>query len=184
MVELLSTSIIVCVISLKDMDNHLNQNHKIKNVEEKWNFEGSEKDLNETFLCLSSYYKNFYAKLCIEKKLVQDTRSEDPIIYHEDKYLHFKVISFDHEVNTIPFDVNMTFFLRDGKNISMNDRVYPSIKRDQNKFCSVVNLKKITEFFDKDDVQMKKQDFIKFKLQIVKNNFEKISDDVLTSMYS
>ena len=73
------------VIIFMDVDNHMEQSHTMLKVNKEWNFKGTEKDLNETMCCLSSYNKKFF-----------------PQVFVKDKNLHFKVIMLDQQVNTIP----------------------------------------------------------------------------------
>ena len=98
------------VISFKDVEDHMEQSHKeMLKANKEWKFEGI--DENEITCCLSSYDQKFYAQV--------EIRNPD-----RDDDLYFKVIMVGHQANAIPFGVDMTFFLEDGKNISMRDRVY------------------------------------------------------------
>ena len=119
------------VMVFKEVDDHMEQSHKMEKVNKEWNFEGTEKDLNETICCLSSYDQKFF-----------------PQVFVKDKNLHFKVIILNHQVNAIPFDVIMTFFLENGKNISMKGCIYPVTKYDKQQFFSNILLEKVTEYFD------------------------------------
>ena len=148
------------VIIFKDVNDHMEQSHKLLKVDKEWNFDRAEEDFNEIICCLSSYDQKFF-----------------PQVFVKDKNLHFKVIMLDHEVNTIPFDVTMTFFLEDGKNISMKDRVYPVTENDkENKFSKVL-LEKITEYFDAKSLELKYQPKMDFCLKIVNEKMDEIAKD-------
>ena len=138
----------------------MEQSHKMLKVNKEWDFEGTEKDLNETICCLSSYDQKFF-----------------PQVFVKDKMLHFKVIMLDHQVNAIWYDVNMTFFLEDGKNISMKDRVYPVTENDKENKLSIVLLEKITEYFDAKSLELKYQPKIDFCLKIVNEKLDEIAKD-------
>ena len=148
------------VIIFMDVDNHMEQSHTMLKVNKEWNFKGTEKDLNETICCLSSYNKKFF-----------------PQVFVKDKNLHFKVIILDHQVNAIPFDVAMTFFLENGKNILMKDSVYPVTENDKKQDFSIVSLKKVTEYFDSKSMKMKCQPKIDFCLKIVNEKMDEIAKD-------
>ena len=105
------------VISFKDVEDHMEQHHKeMLKANKEWKFEGTNED--EITCCLSGYDQKFYAQVEIRNPDKGDYRDED----NDD--LYFKVIMVGHQANAIPFGVDMTFFLEDGKNISMRDRVY------------------------------------------------------------
>ena len=92
------------VIIFKDVNDHMEQSHKLLKVDKEWNFEGTvegaETDLDEIICCLSSSDQKFF-----------------PQVNVMDEDLYFKVVMLGDQVNAIPFDVHMTFFLEDGKNI-------------------------------------------------------------------
>ena len=90
----------------------------------------------------------------------------------------------DHEVNTIPFDVTMTFFLEDGKNILMKDRVFPVTKNDKKQDFSILSLKKVNEYFDAKSMEMKCQPKIDFCLKIVNEKMDEIAKDKNTNVES
>ena len=149
------------VIAFKDVDNHMEQSHKMLKVNKEWNFEGTEKDLNEIICCLSSYDQKFY-----------------PQVFVLDKDLYFRVIMLSHQVNAIPFDVNMTFFLEDGKNISMKNRVYPLTENEKRKRnFSKVFIGQITEYFDSKSMELKRQPKIDFCLKIVNEKMDEIAKE-------
>ena len=83
----------------------------------------------------------------------------------------------DHQVNTILFDVTMTFFLEDGKNILMKDRIYPVNENGKEAEFSKVSLEKITEYFDTKSMELKCQPKIDFCLKIVNEKMDEIAKD-------
>ena len=148
------------VVIFMDVDDHMEQSHKMVKVNKEWNFKGTKKDLNETICCLSSYKQKFF-----------------PQVFVKDKHLYFKVIMLDQEVNTVPFDVNMTFFLQNGKNISMKDRVFSVTENDKENKFSKVELEKITEYFDTKSMELTCQLEIEFCLKIVNEKLDEIAKD-------
>ena len=151
------------VIAFKDVDDHMEQSHKMLKINKEMNFKGTLKDWPESHLlicCLSSYDQKFF-----------------PQIFVKDKNLHFKVIMLDHQVNTIPFDVNMTFFLEDGKNISMKNRVYPVTENGKKAEFSKVSLEHITQYFDSKSMELKCQPKINFCLKIINEKMDEIAKD-------
>ena len=129
-------------------------------VDEHWHFSGIGKDLDEIICCLSSYDQKFF-----------------PQVYVEDGDLHFKVILLGQQVNAIPFDVSMTFFLEDGKNISMIDRVYPITENDKETEFTKVSLNKITKYLDTTSMEMKCRPKFFFCLKIVNEKMDKIAKE-------
>ena len=155
------------VIIFKDVNDHMEQSHKLSKVNKEWNFEGAKEDLNEIICSVSSYDQKFF-----------------PQVFVKDKNLHFKVIMLDHEVNTIPFDVTMTFFYEDGKNISMKDRVFPVTENDKKQDFSILSLKKVTEYFDAKSMEKKCQPKIDFCLKIINEKMDEIAKDKNTNIES
>ena len=147
-------------ITFNDVNNHMEQSHNMLKVNKEWNFEGTKKDLHEIICCLSNYDQKFF-----------------PQVFVKEKNLYFKVIMLDHQVNTIPFDVTMTFFLEDGKNILMKDRIYPVNENGKEAEFSKVSLEKITEYFDAKSMEWKCQPKIDFCLKIVNEKMDEIAKD-------
>ena len=147
-------------IALNDVDNHMENRHRMLKVVEHWHFSGIGKDLDEIICCLSSYDQKFF-----------------PQVYVEDGDLHFKVIILGQQVNAIPFDVSMTFFLGDGKNISMIDRVYPVTENDKETEFLNISLEKITKYFDGKSLELKCQPKIDFCLKIINEKMDEIAKD-------
>merc|ERR1711894_517284 len=79
--------------------------------------------------------------------------------------------------NAIPFEVNVTFFLEDGRNISMKDHVYPVTENDKETEFSKVSLEKITKYFDAKSMELKCQPKIDFCLKIVNEKMDEIAKD-------
>ena len=148
------------VTIFKDVDGHMEQSHNLLKVNKEWNFDGTEQDLNEIICCMSTYDQKFF-----------------PQVFVKDKNLYFKVIILNHEVNTISFDVTMTFFLENGKNISMKDSVFPVTQNDKEQDFSIVSLKKVTEYFDTNSMERKCQPKIEFCLEIVNEKLDEIDKD-------
>ena len=159
------------VISFKDVEDHIEQCHKeiyksackeMLKVDKEWNFKGTEIELDEITCCLSSYDQKFFAQV--------EVREDD---------LYFKVIMLGHQVNAIPFGINMTFFLEDGKNILMKDRVYPitDVSSARDVGFSKVSLEKLTQYFDTKSMELKCQPKIDFCLKIVNEKMDEIAKD-------
>ena len=131
-------------------------------VDKEWNFKGTEFGLDEITCCLSSYDQKFFAQV--------EVREDD---------LYFKVIMLGHQVNAIPFGINMTFFLEDGKIISMKDRVYPitDVSSAKDVGFSKVSLEKLTQYFDTKSMELKCQPKIDFCLKIVNEKMDEIAKD-------
>ena len=163
---------VICkeVVTLKDVNDHMEQSHKMLKVNKEWNFEGAQKELNEIICCLSSYDQKFF-----------------PQVNVVDENLYFKVIMLGHQDNVIPFDVNMTFFLEDGKNILMKDRVYPVTENDKENNFLKVSLEKITQYYDAKSMELKCQPKIDFCLKIVNEKMDEIAkaknENVESGMY-
>ena len=148
-------------ISFKDVEDHIEQSHKeMLKVDKEWNFKGTEIELDEITCCLSSYDQKFFAQVVV--------REDD---------LYFKVIMLGHQVNAIPFGINMTFFLEDGKNFSMKNRVYPVSENDKTNNFLKFPLKQITEYFDSKSMELKRQPKIDFCLKIVNEKMDEIAKD-------
>ena len=148
------------VTIFKDVDDHMEQSHNLLKVNKEWNFNGTEQELNEIICQLSSYDQKFF-----------------PQVFVKDKNLYFKVIMVDQQVNTIPFDVSMTFYLKNGKNISMKDSVFSVMENDkENKFLNV-SLDKITQYLDAKhmSLELKCQSKIDFCLKIVNEKLDEIA---------
>ena len=117
--------------------------------------------MDEIICCLSSYDQKFF-----------------PQAFVKENQFHFKVIMLNHQVNAIPFDVNMTFFLEDGKNISMKNRVYPLTENEKRKRnFSKVFIGQITEYFDSKSMELKRQPKIDFCLKIVNEKMDEIAKE-------
>ena len=148
------------VIIFKDVNDHMEQSHKLSKVNKEWNFEGAKEDLNEIICSVSSYDQKFF-----------------PQAFVKENQFHFKVIMLNHQVNAIPFDVNMTFFLEDGKNFSMKNRVYPVSENDKTNNFLKFPLKQITEYFDSKAMELKRQPKIDFCLKIVNEKMDEIAKE-------
>ena len=148
------------VITFKDVDDHMEQSHKMLKVNKEWNFKGTKEDLDEIICCLSNYDQKFF-----------------PQAFVKENQFHFKVIMLNHQVNAIPFDVNMTFFLEDGKNFSMKNRVYPVSENDKTNNFLKFPLKQITEYFDSKSMELKRQPKIDFCLKIVNEKMDEIAKE-------
>merc|ERR1712241_930843 len=79
--------------------------------------------------------------------------------------------------SAISFKIYITFFLEDGFQFSMEDRVYPITENDKEEDFSNVMLKKVIEYFDAKTLEYKKQDEIKFTLKVVNEKLDEIAKD-------
>ena len=144
-----------------DMMVHLNQDHKILKVKDEWNFEGSKDKLIE-IVCLKSFQQKFF-----------------PQMYIKDGILYFKVVMFGLQEMVVDFKAWFTFFQGDGNDYNISDSVYPTTENYSRDGFSIVSLKKLTEYYDSESMDMKHQDNIRFSLKITKTNvkFDEIAKE-------
>ena len=152
------------VIIFKDVNDHMEQSHKLLKVDKEWNFDGTKKDLDEIICCISKYDKKFY-----------------PQVFVKNQNLHFKVIILGQKDKSMSFDVTVTFYLEDGKNILMKDRIFPVTDNDKEHDFSIVSLKKVTEYYDEQSLNMKWQHKINFCLKVINEEMDEIAKDKNTN---
>ena len=152
------------VITFKDVDDHMEQSHMMLKVDKEWNFDGTKKDLDEIICCISKYDKKFY-----------------PQVFVKNQNLHFKVIILGQKDKSMSFDVTVTFYLEDGKNILMKDRIFPVTDNDKEHDFSIVSLKKVTEYYDEQSLNMKWQHKINFCLKVINEEMDEIAKDKNTN---
>ena len=86
--------------------------------------------------------------------------------------------------SAISFKVYLTFFLENGFQFSIEDRVYPITENDKEEDFSIVMLKKVIEYFDAKTLEYKKQDEIIFDLKVVNEKLDEIAKDKKNSVES
>ena len=155
------------VVIFKDVDDHLDQDHEMEKVNKEWNFEGTQEELVQVTCCLSKYDRQFY-----------------PQFYVKGDHLYFKIIMLGPKESAISFKVYLTFFLENGFQFSLEDRVYPITENDKEEDFSNVMLKKVIEYFDAKTLEYKKQDEIKFTLKVVNEKLDEIAKDKKNSVES
>ena len=155
------------VVIFKDVDVHLDQEHKMEKVNKEWNFEGTKEELLEVMCCLSSYDRQFY-----------------PQFYVKGNRLYFKIIMLGTKESAISFKVYLTFFHENGFRFTIEDQVYPITENDKEQDFLIVKLKKVVEYFDVKTFEYKKQAKIQFDLKVVNEKLDEIAKDKKNSVES
>ena len=95
--------------------------------------------------------------------------------------LYVRTLMLGLEEEAIPFKIEITFFLENGKNFTIEDNVYPITKgKDPLLETSVqCHLKKLTEYYDAKTKQLKNQRNIDFSLKIISPKLDEIAKDQL-----
>ena len=154
-------------VIFKDMDNHLDQVHKIQRSKEEWDFEGTKDELVKNICSLTKYNKQFFPKM-----------------YIKDDYLYFKVIMLGHQENVMYSKACFTFFQDNGQQISKDDNVYSITEKHEEHQFSNESLKKLTEYYDLKSFEKKQHGKIKFNLKITNAKLDEIAKDKAIVMES
>ena len=76
--------------------------HVLTSEKKEWNFEGTKEELLTNFYCLNAYDRQFYPQI----KEVNDC-------------LVFRTLMFGFQEEVIPFEVSITFILKNGKRFNI-----------------------------------------------------------------
>ena len=129
-----------------------------------WNFEGTKEELLASFCCLSAYDRKFY-----------------PQFQEVSGFLIFRTLMLGFQEETIPFQASITFFHENDKPLSTNgDIVYPiTQKKDHTFFKTSVHhhLDKLTEYYDTETREFKKQSKIIFNMKIISPKLDEVAKD-------
>ena len=128
------------------------------------NFEGTKEELFDKFFCVNAYDRQFY-----------------PQFKEVNNCLYVRTLMLGLEEEAIPFKVEITFFLENGKNFTIEDNVYPITKGKDSLLETSVqcHLKKLTEYYDAKTKQLKNQRNIDFSLKIISPKLDEIATDQL-----
>ena len=147
-----------------NLDNHFIQDHlhNILKLNHEWNLEVSENNLNYFVCCLKSHHQEFF-----------------PQIYIKNDNLYFKVVMFGLQERVTDFKACFTFHQGTGKdyNVGVRTSVYPMTKDDTKEGFSIVSLKKLTEYYDSESLEIKHQDNVRFSLEITDVRLEEMAKE-------
>ena len=147
-----------------NLDNHFDQDHlhNILKLNHEWNLEVSENNLNYFVCCLKSHHQDFF-----------------PQIYIKNDNLYFKVVMFGLQERVTDFKAFFTFYQGTGKdyNVGIRTSVYPMTKDDTKEGFSIVSLKKLTEYYDSESLEIKYQDNVRFSLEITNVRLEEMAKE-------
>ena len=126
------------------------------------NFEGTKEELFDRFFCVNAYDRQFY-----------------PQFKEANNGLNVRTLILGFQEEAIPFKVSITFFLENGENFKIEDKVYPITKgKDSILETSMhCHLKKLTEYYDAKTRELKNQPKIDFSLKIISPKLDEIAKD-------
>ena len=135
------------------------------NPTKEWNFEGSIEELLSSFCCLNAYDRQFYPQF----KIVNNC-------------LVIRAMMLGFQEETVPFEFSITFFRENDKPYpSIGDIVYPITKgKDFDSFLETsiqYHMKKLTEYYDPETKEFKKQSKIIFTLKIINLKLDEVAKD-------
>ena len=128
-----------------------------------WNFEGTKEELLASFSCLKAYDRQFY-----------------PQFKEVNGCLIFRTLMHGFQEESIPFQASITFFHENDKPLLTNgDIVYP-ITNDQDTIFETsmqCHLNILTEYYDTQIREFKKQSKIIFNMKIISPKLDEIAKD-------
>ena len=133
---------------------------------EVWDFEGTKEQLLESFCRLNAYNRQFYPQF-------QESEASTDIIV-------FRTVMLGFQEDTIPFQVTVTFYQENDKEITTTkDIVYPITKEKDSisETSTQWYLKKLTEYYDTDTREIKTQSKIMFRMKIISPKLDEIAKD-------
>ena len=168
-----------------NLNDHFDQDHihGILNFNDEWNFEFSEDNLRAIELPLFSttldnlnFYWNPSRIVCCLKSHHQEFF---PQIYIKNDNLYFKVVMFGLQERVTDFKACFTFYQGTGKdyNVGVRASVYPMTENDNLKGFSIASLKKLTEYYDSESLEIKHQDNVRFSLEITDVRLEEMAKE-------
>ena len=129
----------------------------------RWNFEGTIEELVASFCCLNAYNRQFY-----------------PQFKEVNGYLIFRTLMQGFQEDTIPFQASITFFRENDKPFPpIGDFVYPITKEQDTilETSAQYHLNKLTEYYDTETREFKKQSKIIFTMEIISPKLDEIAKD-------
>ena len=104
-------------------------------------FEGTKDELFDKFFCVNAYNRQFY-----------------PQFKEDNNCLNVRTLLLGLEEEAIPFKVEITFFLENGKNFKFEDNVYPITEGKDTilKASMQCHLEKLTKYYDTKTEEFKK----------------------------
>ena len=179
-------------IIFKDFGQHLKQDHvinagkvlgtsvkgryRIPNVMSTANkelkFEGTKDELfyMDKFFCVNAYDRQFYPQF---KEIFNPKDKEIS------NCLYVRTLMLGFQEETIPFKVEITFYLKNGENFKYEDKVYPITKGENSilKTSILCHFEKLTEYYDAKTRELKTQTKIDFSLKIISPKLDEIAKD-------
>ena len=125
-------------------------------------FEGTKEELFDKFFCVNAYDRQFY-----------------PQFKEVNNCLYARTLMLGFQEETIPFKVEITFFLENGENFKFEDKVYPITKGKNSilKTSMHCHFEKLTEYYDAKARELKTQTKIDFSLKIISPKLDEIAKD-------
>ena len=126
------------------------------------NFEGTKEELFDRFFCLNAYDRQFF-----------------PQFKEVNNCLVVRTLILGLQEEAIPFKVAITFFLENGENFEIKDKVFPITKGKDTILETSMNchLKRLTEYYDANTREHKNQSKIDFTLKITSPKLDEIAKD-------
>ena len=126
------------------------------------NFEGTKEELFDSFFCLNAYGRQFF-----------------PQFKEVNNCLVVRTLILGLQEEAIPFKVAITFFLENGENFEIKDKVFPITKGKDTILETSINchLKRLTEYYDANTREHKNQSKIDFTLKITSPKLDEIAKD-------
>ena len=126
------------------------------------NFEGTKEELFDRFFCVNAYDCQFY-----------------PQFKEVNNCLNVRTLMLGFQEEAIPFKVSITFFLENGDNLKIEDKVYP-ITEGKDSFLETsmnCHLKKLTKYYDAKTRRLIIPTKIDFSLKIISPKLDEIAKD-------
>ena len=126
------------------------------------NFEGTKRELFNQFFCVNAYDHQFY-----------------PQFKEVNNCLNIRTLMLGLQEEAIPFKVSITFFLENGDNLKIEDKVYP-ITEGKDSFLETsmnCHLKKLTKYYDAKTRRLIIPTKIDFSLKIISPKLDEIAKD-------
>ena len=126
------------------------------------NFEGTKRELFNQFFCVNAYDRQFY-----------------PQFKEVNNCLNIRTLMLGLQEEAIPFKVSITFFLENGDNLKIEDKVYP-ITEGKDSFLETsmnCHLKKLTKYYDAKTRRLIIPTKIDFSLKIISPKLDEIAKD-------
>ena len=126
------------------------------------NYEGTKEELFDSFFCLNAYDRQFF-----------------PQFKEVNNYLVVRTMILGFQEEAIPFKVTVTFYLENGENFEIKDKVF-SITKGKDTILETsmgCHLNRLTEFYDANTREYKNQPKIDFSLKITSPKLDEIAKD-------